>query len=62
MSLFIVGSCSKITRNIVLQLAKNNQYNQITIGDVLPHYDLHQRYYQLRRDLADLNLTTQVGL
>jgi hypothetical protein len=62
MSLFIVGSCSKITRNIVLQLVKNNQYNQITIGDVLPHYDLHQRYYQLRRDLADLNLTTQVGL
>jgi hypothetical protein len=62
MSLFIVGSCSKITRNIVLQLVKNNQYNQITIGDVLPHYDLHQRYYQLRRDLADLNLTTTVGL
>lgn len=49
MSLYIVGSCSKITRNIVLQLAKNNQYNQITIGDLLPVYELHDRYYQLRK-------------
>lgn len=62
MSLFIVGSCSKITRNIILQLAKNNQYNQITLGDVLPVYDFHQRYYQLRRDLANAKLTTQVDL
>lgn len=62
MSLFIVGSCSKITRNIIIQLAKNNQYNQITLGDVLPIYDFHQRYYQLRRELANAKLSTQVDL
>ncbi len=38
MSLHIIGSCSRITRNIVLQLAKNNQYNQIVINDLLPVY------------------------
>jgi hypothetical protein len=41
MSLYIVGSCSRTTRNIVLQLAKTNQYNQITIGDLLPVYSFH---------------------
>lgn len=49
MSLYIIGSCSRITQNIVLQLAKNNQYSQITIGDLLPVYEFHDRFYQLRR-------------
>jgi len=62
MSLFIVGSCSKITRNIIIKLAKNNQYEQITVADVLPTYDFHQRYYQLRADLAQAKLKTQVDL
>jgi predicted PP-loop superfamily ATPase len=52
MSLYIVGSCSKITQNIVLQLAKNNQYKKITIGDMLPVYQFHSRFYQLQKDLA----------
>ena len=49
MSLYIVGSCSKITRNIVLQLAKNNQYKNITIGDMLPVYEFHNRFYTLQK-------------
>lgn len=49
MSLYIVGSCSRITRNIIVQLAKNNQYSKITLGDVLPAYELHDRYYQLKK-------------
>ena len=53
MSLYIVGSCSKITQNIVLQLAKNNQYKKITIGDLLPVYSLHNRFYQLQKDIAE---------
>jgi hypothetical protein len=52
MSLYIVGSCSKITRNIILQLAKNNQYKNITIGDILPVYEFHNRFYTLQKDLA----------
>lgn len=62
MSLYIVGSCSKITKNIILQLAKNNQYSQITIGDLLPEYNLHERYYQLKRELADGKFTTKVNI
>ena len=63
MSLFIIGSVSRITSNIVLQLAKNNQYKSITIADILPTYDFHHRFYRLQRDLdqsqlsIDLNLT-----
>lgn len=62
MSLYIVGSCSKITRNIVLQLSKNNQYTNITIGDLLPVYQFHERFYQLKRDLSDANSTLNVNL
>lgn len=62
MSLYIVGSCSRITRNIVLQLAKNNQYSQITVGDLLPVYDFHDRFYQLRRELSELPSNTKVTL
>lgn len=62
MSLYIVGSCSRITRNIVLQLAKNKQYSQITIGDLLPVYEFHERFYQLKRELADQNSSTKVTL
>jgi hypothetical protein len=58
MSLYIIGSCSKITRNIVLELSKNNQYKNITIGDLLPVYDFHSRYYQLRRDLSEAKSQT----
>lgn len=62
MSLYVIGSCSRITRNIVLQLAKNNQYNQITICDLLPVYDFHDRFYQLKRELSDLKSNTKVTL
>lgn len=53
MSLLIVGSCSKITSNIVLALAKQNIYKKITISDLLPLYDHHERYYRLRKHLND---------
>ncbi len=62
MSLFIVGSCSKITRNIILQLAKNNQYQQITIGDLLPTYNFHQRYYKLRSEIAANKFNVNIKL
>jgi uncharacterized protein YgbK (DUF1537 family) len=53
MSLIIVGSCSKITQNIVLALAKQSLYKKITVSDLLPTYDFHRRYYRLRRQLKD---------
>jgi hypothetical protein len=62
MSLLIVGSTSKITQNIVLQLARLNLYKSITISDLLPTYHFHQRYYRLRRNLVDHKLQTQVTL
>ena len=62
MSLHIVGSCSRITRNIIVQLAKNNQYNQITISDLLPAYDFHTRFYRLRRELADAKSTLKISI
>lgn len=52
MSLLIVGSASRITHNIVLQLAHNKAYSAITISDLLPHYSFHSRYYNLRKALA----------
>jgi hypothetical protein len=62
MSLFIIGSCSKITRNIIVQLSKNNQYQHITLGDLLPTYEFHERYYKLRKELADHKFNTTVQL
>lgn len=53
MSLLIVGSCSKITSNIVLALAKHNIYESITIADPLPLYHHHERYYKLRKNLNE---------
>lgn len=53
MSLFIVGSVSRITSNIVHHLAKNSQYKAITIGDLLPSYDYHHRFYRLQRELEE---------
>ena len=62
MSLLIVGSCSRVTQNVVLALAKANLYQSVTIADLLPYYELHNRYYHLRRALADLRSTTPVAL
>jgi hypothetical protein len=62
MSLLIVGSASRITQNIVLQLSRQNLYKSITISDLLPVYDFHSRYYHLRRTLAHEHLTTPVAL
>jgi hypothetical protein len=36
MSLLIVGSASRITHNIILQLARTKAYSAITISDLLP--------------------------
>ena len=58
MSLLIVGSCSKITQNIVLAIAKQSLYQSIVIRDVLPTYDFHNRFYKLKRYLKDQKSTT----
>ena len=63
MSLFIVGSVSRITSNIVHQLAKNPHFKSVTIADLLPSYDYHYRFYRLQKELDEakaqltLNLT-----
>lgn len=54
MSLFIIGSVSRVTSNIVHQLSKNKQYSSITIGDLLPNYQYHHRFYRLQRELDNL--------
>lgn len=62
MSLLIVGSCSRATQGIVAQLAKQQLYQSITILDLLPTYDLHQRFYRLKQNLSSLNSNTQVNI
>jgi len=62
MSLLIIGSCSKITQNIVLHLGKTQTYSRITISDLLPTYSFHKRYYKLRHQLDQENITTSVAL
>lgn len=52
MSLLIVGSASRITQNIVQQLALTKAYSAITISDLLPQYCFHSRYYNLRKALS----------
>ena len=51
MSLFIVGSCSRITRNIILSGAAH--YKKVTICDLLPTYDQHYRFYNFKKELAE---------
>ena len=62
MSLLIVGSCSKVTSNLVLALARSGLYSSITIADLLPLYDHHQRYYRLRKLLNDQRSSVPVQL
>lgn len=62
MSLLIVGSCSKITQNIILSLAKTNLYQNIAIADLLPLYEFHYRYYRLRKHLNDQKANTKVTI
>ena len=62
MSLLIIGSCSRITSKIVQSLARNQQYTRITIGDLLPTYNFHNRYYRLRKELDQEKLSVNVEL
>jgi hypothetical protein len=62
MSLLIVGSTSRITQHIILQLSKLNAYKSITVSDLLPSYEYHNRYYRLRKALAESHSTTTVSL
>lgn len=62
MSLFILGSVSRITSNIVLQLAKNRQYKAITISDPLPCYSYHHRFYRLQRDIDNAQYGLELNL
>lgn len=54
MSLFIVGSCSRITSGIVANLVSKNLYGKIVIGDIFPTYCAFQRYYKLRERVAQI--------
>lgn len=49
MSLFVVGSVSRITSNIVTRLAQEGKFSTITIADLLPSYEYHNRFYRLQR-------------
>lgn len=62
MSLLIVGSCSRVTQNIVLAASRQNLYQKITIADLLPTYGFHRRYYRLRRQLSDQKSQSEVVL
>jgi hypothetical protein len=62
MSLLIVGSCSRVTQNIILAASKQNLYKKITVADLLPTYDFHRRYYRLRRQLSDQKSQSEVVL
>ena len=62
MSLLIVGSCSRVTQNIVKLLAQRQQYQNITILDLLPLYDFHLRFYNLQKHLKSTNSNTKVTL
>lgn len=55
MSLLVVGSCSKATQNIILQLSKAQLYKSVTITDLLPTYEFHNRFYKLQQQLSHLN-------
>lgn len=62
MSLFIVGSVSRITSNIVHHLAKNSLYKSVTIADLLPAYDFHHRFYRLQKELDQSQLHLNLNL
>lgn len=62
MSLFIIGSTSRITSAIIHQLARNKQYSAITIGDLLPAYEYHHRFYRLQRELDNLQSGLKLSL
>jgi hypothetical protein len=62
MSLLIVGSCSRVTQNIILAASRQNLYKKITIADLLPTYGFHRRYYRLRRQLSDQKSQSEVVL
>jgi hypothetical protein len=62
MSLLIVGSCSRVTQGIVASLARQQLYQSITILDLLPTYDFHQRFYNLQIHLASQNSSTPVTI
>lgn len=62
MSLLIVGSCSRVTQGIIQRLARQKTYERITVADLLPLYDFHQRFYRLKKQLSSQQLSTKVDL
>lgn len=62
MSLFLLGSCSRITNSIVTHLASQNIYRKIVIGDLLPSYSLFKRYYSLKEQLSRVQTQTSVDI
>lgn len=49
MSLFIIGSVSRITSSIIHHISKNSQFKSVTVADLLPSYDYHHRFYRLQK-------------
>lgn len=62
MSLFVVGSVSRITSNIVTRLAQEAKFSTITIADLLPAYEYHNRFYRLQRQLEQKNAKVNLSL
>lgn len=62
MSLLIVGSCSKVAQNIILQLNKTQMYKSITITDLLPNYDFHKRFYKLQQELSQTSSSLALSI
>ena len=46
----------------MLALARQSQYQKITIDDVLPAYDFHRRFYKLKRSLKDQKSNTEISI
>jgi hypothetical protein len=62
MSLLIVGSCSRVTQNLILKVGQTQSHKSVTILDLLPTYNYHQRYYQLQKQLSKLPYAPSVTL
>ena len=59
-SLLVVGSCSRALQSII-ELS-GSAFSKITIADLLPHYDLHRRFYRLQRRLKDNKSNTEISI
>jgi hypothetical protein len=62
MSLFIIGSVSRVATNLIHHLSKHGKYSSVTIADPLPQYSFHQRFYRLQKELENVPGKVSVDL